>query len=104
MTNIVVAETVAHAKAMIGWLGLDHSWHPVAYGEDLFIRYQYAKVVRPFNGATDEHVDWILEQLVPNLDRKAESVPSSWSLTVSADRAGTALSGREVATIDNLHG
>lgn len=103
MTNIVVAGNLVHARAMIRWLGLGNDWHPAVYGEDLLIRYQYAKVVRPLGGATDGHVDWILEQLVPRLDRRAESVPGSWSLTVSADRLETAPSGREAALIDNSH-
>lgn len=103
MTNIVVAENIAHARAVIGWLGLGTNWHPVAYGEKLDIRYDYAKIVRPLGGIEEDHLDWILEELVPNLNREADPIPSSWTLSAPAENVVSRLRSRALVPLDNLH-
>jgi len=79
--NIVVADSRKHAEAVIRWMKLDpEDWVPYAYGDTLQGVYGFAKIVRPLEGVTEAHFDWILEQLVPRVVHDTHPVPMSWKL------------------------
>lgn len=77
----MVASSKTQAEAMIRWLGLDaDEWVPVAYGQALSNLYQDVKLVRPSEGVFKEHVDWVLEKLVPRVCKFITTVPPHWRI------------------------
>jgi hypothetical protein len=98
MRNIVVADSRKHAAAVIAWGKLDpDQWEVAAYGEPLAGRYDYARIVRPAQGIEHAHLDWILEVLVPKVDKNTVPVPSNWVLAPPEPKEGPQLATAEVA-------
>jgi hypothetical protein len=98
MRNIVVADSRKHAEAVIAWCKLDREiWEPVAYGETLAGRYDYARIVRPSEGVQNGHLDWILEILVPSVDKTTSPIPPDWRLAPPEPKEGPQLATVEVA-------
>jgi hypothetical protein len=66
MLNAMVASTKRQAEAMIAMLKLNtEQWIPVTYGQPIKNLYQHAKLIRPSEGVTREHCDWVFGVLVP---------------------------------------
>lgn len=66
MKNYVVADTEAHAKAMVRWLKLDMSrWSPKTYlsGLNAGCRVMDIMFVPPASGFTPAHIEWVKELL-----------------------------------------
>ncbi|SHH05572.1 hypothetical protein [Bradyrhizobium erythrophlei] len=81
MLNAMVASTRKHAEVMIAWLKLNpKEWEPIAYGDPVAKLYSNAKLIRPCIGVEQEHVDWVLEKLVPNLCLAVSTVPAHWMI------------------------
>ena len=85
MLNVMVASTKRHAEAMIAAFArrkeIDpNQWIPVTYGQDLKSLYQHAKLIRPSEGVTQEHCDWVLGMLVPHLCLTVMTVPPHWKI------------------------
>lgn len=84
--SAVVADTKVHARAIIRWLGLDdHIWVPVPYGQKLVTIYENVMIVRPLSGVTDDHRAWIVDQLLPRVGRRRNTIPHSWEPMGSVD-------------------
>ncbi|ARQ95368.1 hypothetical protein [Bradyrhizobium phage BDU-MI-1] len=81
MVSAMVASSKTQAEAMIRWLALDPlEWVPVAYGQQINNLYQDVKLVRPSEGVHKEHVDWVLEKLVPRVCKFITTVPPYWRI------------------------
>ncbi|WP_315729828.1 hypothetical protein [Bradyrhizobium sp. SZCCHNRI2010] len=81
MRNAMVADTKKHAEAMIAWLRFDpNQWEAMAYGQPVHQLYSNAMLIRPARGVEQEHTDWVLEKLVPNLCLRVQTLPPSWSI------------------------
>jgi hypothetical protein len=79
--NAIVADSKAHASAMIAWLKLDPKlWEPVVYGQDIKVVYQDAKLIRPLSGVEQQHSDWVFEKLVPSITKHCTVVPPCWRI------------------------
>ena len=81
MKNIIIAGSLTHAKAMLQWQCLsEENWDVAAYGSALHATYGRAIIVRPLEGVTKEHWDWLLEVLVPAVARGGEidRLPTTW--------------------------
>jgi hypothetical protein len=79
--NAMVASSKRQAAAMIAWMKLDaDNWEPVAYGDPVTKLYAHAKLIRPSEGVYQEHTDWVLEKLVPNLCLTASTIPPNWKI------------------------
>lgn len=79
MLSLVIAETQAHARAIIKWLGLDPDlWLPVTYGSTLNEIYLDVLLVRPLSGIREEHGDWFIENVVPRTAGTTDTVPKGW--------------------------
>lgn len=79
--NVLVADSVTHANALIRWLVLDEdSWIGAAYGKPLKSIYERAILARPLSGVTEEHTDWILGHLIPRIveAKGIATVPPEW--------------------------
>ena len=69
------------AEAMIAWLKLSPGeWEPVAYGDKIDKLFSHAKLVRPSDGVHQEHTDWVLGKLVPNLCLTVSTIPPNWKI------------------------
>ncbi|WP_316207415.1 hypothetical protein [Bradyrhizobium sp. SZCCHNR3118] len=82
--NVMVASSKLHASTMIAWMKLDPEiWLPLAYGDRVTQVFNFAKLVRPGEGIEQAHLDWVLEQLVPNLQQLSatEPVPPYWTVS-----------------------
>ena len=85
MRNIVVASTLVHAKAIIRWAKLSPLlWETAKYGDELGGRFAYARIVRPLGEVHDWQIDWILEELIPRIDKKIIAIPLDWALKPQA--------------------
>jgi hypothetical protein len=81
MLNAMVASSKTHATAMIHWLGLKpEEWEPIAYGDPIHKMFANARLVRPSEGVSQEHSDWVLEKLVPYLCLNCTTVPPNWRI------------------------
>lgn len=79
MLSLVIAETQAHARAVIHWLGLDpDAWLPVTYGAPLKDLYLNVLIVRPLTGIREEQGDWFIETVIPRMAGQADVVPKGW--------------------------
>jgi hypothetical protein len=77
----MVASTKRQAEAMIAMLKLDpEKWLPVTYGEPVKNLFEHAKLVRPSDGVTRAHCDWVLGELLPNLCLSVTTVPPHWKI------------------------
>ncbi len=74
MLSLVIAETQAHARAVMHWLKLDPTaWLPVTYGAPLTDVYLNVLIVRPLTGIREEQGDWFIETVVPRMAGSAMS-------------------------------
>jgi hypothetical protein len=81
MLNAMVASTKRQAEAMIAMLKLNpEQWIPVIYGQEIKNLYQHAKLIRPSDGVTRAHCDWVLGVLVPQLCLTVTTVPPHWKI------------------------
>ncbi|WP_315782350.1 hypothetical protein [Bradyrhizobium sp. SZCCHNPS1003] len=81
MRNAMVADTKKHAEVMISWLQLDpKDWEPVTYGQKIAKLYSNSLLVYPARGVSDEHCDWVLEQLIPSTSMAIDALPQRWRL------------------------
>jgi len=79
MLSLVIAETQAHARAVMHWLKLDPTaWLPVTYGAPLTDVYLNVLIVRPLTGIREEQGDWFIETVVPRMAGSADVVPKGW--------------------------
>lgn len=79
--NIMVAATHVHARAMLRWLKHDAAhWDVAAYGDALHRKYQFAQIVRPGDDVTEAQIDWILETLIPAVEKQITPVPLNWNI------------------------
>jgi hypothetical protein len=82
MRNLIVAGSMAHARAIIKWCRFDPKfWFPAVYGQVLTERYKYAHIVRPTEDLQPWQWDWILETLIPAVDKGIAPIPVNWRLT-----------------------
>lgn len=81
MRSVMIASSKRHAEAMIAWLKLKtEEWEAIAYGDKINQTFSHAKLIRPSEGLQQEHVDWILEKLIPNLRLTVTTVPKNWHI------------------------
>lgn len=81
MLNAMVADTTRHAEAMIAWMKLDPKlWEAVPYGHPVTKLYSNAMLIRPVRGVEQEHTDWVMGQLVPNLCLHVRTLPPMWRI------------------------
>jgi hypothetical protein len=85
MLNAMVASTKKQAEALIAILARrgeiePNQWIPVTYGQEIKNLYQHAKLIRPSEGVTKEHCDWVLGMLVPHLCLTVTTVPPHWKI------------------------
>jgi hypothetical protein len=81
MRSAIVADSKAHASAMIAWLKLDPTiWEPIVYGQEIKVLYQHAKLVRPLGGIEKQHADWVFAKLVPSLTETCSTLPLTWRI------------------------
>ncbi|BCM87739.1 hypothetical protein [Methylobacterium indicum] len=85
MINIVVADTIVHAQAMINWLMLDESHVPVAYNSRLPNFYKEVILIRPSKGLTEDHLIWLLDELSPRVAGQYRPMPEEWSLEAALE-------------------
>lgn len=86
MRNIVVADSHCHALAVIHWLKLDPEiWFPVRYGQKIQGDVDSVKLVRPASGASDEHLDWVMDKLSPLVRSPILPIPECWGLNFHED-------------------
>ncbi|WP_298962262.1 hypothetical protein [uncultured Methylobacterium sp.] len=79
MQSLVIAETQAHARAVIHWLGLDPTtWRPITYGTPLPDLCLNVLIVRPLTGIREEQGDWFIETVIPRMAGTADVVPKGW--------------------------
>ena len=79
--NVMVASSKRQADAMIAWMKLDPDvWVPIAYGDKITQLFAHAKLIRPSEGVFQEHTDWVLEKLVPQLTLTVTTIPPNWKI------------------------
>jgi hypothetical protein len=50
------------------------------YGDKIDKLFSHAKLVRPSDGVHQEHTDWVLGKLVPNLCLTVSTIPPNWKI------------------------
>jgi hypothetical protein len=96
--NAMVASSKRQASAMIAWLKLDPDVREaVAYGDPIQKLFSHAKLVRPSEGVQQEHTDWVLGKLVPNL-----CLTETTFLRAGRSRKSTSLEREQCRNTTNL--
>jgi hypothetical protein len=81
MRSAMIASCKRQAEAMIAWLKLDpEEWEPIAYGDPVHKLFAHAKLVRPMSGVHQEHTDWVMDKIVPNVCLTVTTVPKDWKI------------------------
>jgi len=79
MRSVIVAGSRLHAAAMIRWLRLDPKvWQPLAYGDGVEGTFEFARIVRPSEGVTEDHQTWVFQSLIPNICLTTTAIPETW--------------------------
>lgn len=79
MRNIIVADSLAHAGAMMRWENLDPlAWIPAVYGDTLQGLFLHAKLIRPLRGFHEFHGFWLKHVLYCRVTGDVVTMTVDW--------------------------